>query len=382
MVKRENIIGFVLIVVIAGAVFALGSFAPPQGKDAQIDVASSDADAAARRNEKLTKYPLALEIVKPAGFINTEDGQPITIQEYIGEKVILLDIWTYSCINCIRTMPYLRAWYETYADEGLLIIGIHSPEFDFEKDIENVRDAVAANGVTWPVVLDNDKGTWNAYGNRYWPRKYLIDIDGFVVYDHIGEGAYEETEAKIREALVERAEVLGERTGLADNAQPTNVEALDLMNPRTPEIYLGAWRNELLGNGQQLIQGSFSFSVPPKVDASTLYLGGEWDVAYEYAANTAGGATIVLPYQASKVFMVLAPSDPKTPVKARVLLDEQPITEADADEDVIFGDGDPYILIDADRMYRIVETAGGWGKHLFELIIDEPGLEAYTFAFG
>ena len=156
--------------------------------------------------ETVTTKPF-VEIVNPAGFVNT-DGVPITIGQYIGKKVILVNIMTYSCSNCQATFPYVNSWYEKYADDGLLVIGIHTPEFAFEKDIKNVTTAMQKFGITYPVVLDNEYATWNAYANRYWPHKYLIDINGRIVYDHIGEGAYAETEQQIRKALAERTEVL------------------------------------------------------------------------------------------------------------------------------------------------------------------------------
>src|SRR3989344_3254541 len=155
-----------------------------------------------------------VEIVNPSGFLNTgvdSDGKvaPVTLGDLVGKKVILVDFMTYSCINCQRTFPHVKAWYEKYKDKGLEIVGIHTPEFAFEKNIENVRVAMKKAGITYPVVLDNDYGTWKAYANNYWPRKYLIDINGNIVYDHIGEGAYEETEMKILELLEERAKLLG-----------------------------------------------------------------------------------------------------------------------------------------------------------------------------
>ncbi len=149
-----------------------------------------------------------IEIVNPSGFVNSSDA-PITVGEYIGKKVILLNVMTYSCSNCQATFPYTNTWYETYKDQGLIVIGIHTPEFAFEKDKQNVVDAMKKFGITYPVVMDNDYSTWNALGNRFWPHKYLIDIKGNTVYDHIGEGAYEETEAKIQALLAERREVLG-----------------------------------------------------------------------------------------------------------------------------------------------------------------------------
>lgn len=178
-----------------------------------------------RAKSKAAQHPRALEISTPDGFINTDR---IAVGDLLGKKVILLDFWTYSCINCQRTIPHLNAWYEKYRDQGLVIIGIHTPEFEFEKQYENVLAAVKKFGIAYPVVLDNNYSTWQAYKNRYWPRKYLIDIDGFVVYDHIGEGAYKETERKIQELLAERARVLGsgERISAAP-ASPERVHSLD-----------------------------------------------------------------------------------------------------------------------------------------------------------
>lgn len=158
--------------------------------------------------QKAAKYPLAPEIVDPNGFINT-DGQPITLAQFKGKKVVLIDFWTYSCINCQRTIPYLNDWYKKYSDQGLEIIGISTPEFSFEKVQSNVQQAVTSLGIKYPVVLDNNMGTWNAYGNEYWPREYLVDIDGYIVHDHAGEGDYADTEQAIQQALAERDSRLG-----------------------------------------------------------------------------------------------------------------------------------------------------------------------------
>ncbi len=148
-----------------------------------------------------------VELVSPSGFVNTDD-EAITIGQFVGSRVILLQVMTYACINCKRTMPYVVSWYETYKDDGLMVIGIHTPEFAFEKKKENVETAMEAFGVTFPVVLDNEYKTWRALENRYWPRRYLIDIHGTIVYDHIGEGAYEETESMIKTLLEERKTLL------------------------------------------------------------------------------------------------------------------------------------------------------------------------------
>lgn len=140
-----------------------------------------------------SQFKLAPELTGISGYINTADGQKLTLADLKG-KVVIVDFWTYSCINCIRTIPYLNAWYDKYADKGLVIVGVHSPEFEFEKNYDNVKTAVEKFGIKYPVVQDNDKGTWNAYQNRYWPHKYLIDDEGYIRYDHIGEGGYADTE--------------------------------------------------------------------------------------------------------------------------------------------------------------------------------------------
>src|SRR3989344_6519435 len=186
-----------VLLVIVSAIWYVESVKPNR-----IFLAPGSADVQTMSiQEKEKIYPAAKEIVAPAGFINVDN---VKIQDLIGKKVILVDFWTYSCINCQRTLPYLTSWYEKYKDQGLEIVGVHTPEFEFEKEYDNVVRATEQFGVTYPTVLDNDYGTWTAYKNRYWPHKYLIDIDGFIRYDHIGEGAYAETERVIQELLKEK----------------------------------------------------------------------------------------------------------------------------------------------------------------------------------
>lgn len=300
----------------------------------------------------------APEIVEPAGFINSNG---ITIGELVGKKVILIDFWTYSCINCQRTLPYLTDWYAKYANRGLEIIGIHTPEFEFEKKYDNVAAAVAKFGIEYPVVLDNDYGTWQAYGNRYWPRKYLIDINGNIVYDHIGEGGYQETEQKIQELLAERSNQLGQANAI--DAVPLTQEVTDEAQPESPETYFGALRNRNLGNGQAGVRGEQTFSVPEELAPNELYLDGVWQITDEYAENTQGGARIVFPYQAKKVYMV-ARADEPTEVMIR------------RDGEVIDS-----IIIQADQLYTLIAD-NMIGEHTLELIIVNPGLQAFTFTFG
>jgi thiol-disulfide isomerase/thioredoxin len=176
--------------------------AEERGEPAKPELEARSANPAEERiGRKGAEFERAREIVSPSGFINS-DG--VSIREARGEKVVLIDFWTYACYNCQNTQPHLNAWHEEYADDGLMIVGVHSPEFAFEADPANVERAVRDAGIEYPVVLDNDHATWDAYDQRFWPTMYLVDADGFVRYQRIGEGAYEETEAKIRELLSEK----------------------------------------------------------------------------------------------------------------------------------------------------------------------------------
>ncbi len=174
------------------------------GNEATSEEAERES-AAERIARKEAEFTRAKEIVASTGFINT-DG--ISIGENLGEKVVLLEFWTYSCFNCQNVQPYLNEWHKEYEDDGLLIIGVHRPEFEFEKDPASVERAVGEAGIEYPVILDNNSATWDAYDNRYWPARYMIDVDGFIRYQHFGEGAYEENEEEIQELLAERDEIL------------------------------------------------------------------------------------------------------------------------------------------------------------------------------
>jgi thiol-disulfide isomerase/thioredoxin len=177
---------------------------PAESEAAAGGTERESADERVARKE--AEFTRAKEIVAPTGFINTDD---ISIGENLGEKVVLLEFWTYSCINCQNVQPYLNEWHEEYEDDGLLVIGVHRPEFEFEKDPTSVERAVGEAGIEYPVVLDNNSATWDAYDNRYWPARYLIDADGFIRYQHFGEGAYEENEQEIQELLAERDGISG-----------------------------------------------------------------------------------------------------------------------------------------------------------------------------
>ncbi len=361
------------------AILIVGAIAFLQSRKTAVDVnAISDSAEIVipelSESEKAEMYDRAREITNPAGFINSE---PFQLRDVIGKKVILLDVWTYSCINCQRTLPYITAWDEKYRDEGLLIVGIHSPEFEFEKKRENVLAAVEQFGIEYPVVLDNDFGTWHAYRNSYWPRKYLIDIDGFVVYDHIGEGAYQETERKIQELLAERAQKLGE-TDVAYQQEVSAItvpEAITDTMPRSPETYFGAWRNATFGNGSPGVQGGMRLVQPKKIEKNMFYLVGSWNIYREYAENATGNERLIYRYTGDKVFMVASSENGGT---VRILQDGEPIGDA-AGADV---DTNGRVHIQEEGLYKLIDNPDGAGEHELEIEFEDPGIHIFTFTFG
>lgn len=314
-------------------------------------------------------YPY-IEIADPAGFVNT-NGEPVTIEQYVGEKVILLDIMTYSCINCQRTFPYITSWYETYKDDGFVVIGIHTPEFAFEKDIENVEAAMERFGISYPVVLDNNYGTWRAYGNRYWPRKYLIDIHGNIVYDHIGEGAYEETEREIQKLLAERAQVLGDAEFDTDGLIADSI-AGQRSESQTPETYFGSLRNEYLGNKLPSQYGVATYTLPDEYELNLMYLGGSWNIRDE-AAVAKNESVVMYRYNAKEVYIV-ASSD--SPASIEVWQDGERVNVekgADVNDDGV-------ITVEESRLYKVIDN-DEVGEHLLELRVEED-ITLYAFTFG
>ncbi len=343
-------ISVVLVVAVAlGIVYLNSQKAPRTATGENVEVKT-----VMNKEEKRARYEPAKEITTPDGFINT-DGKPITIGQFIGKKVVLIDFWTYSCINCQRTTPYLNAWYEKYRDKGLVIIGIHTPEFEFEKVYQNVLDATKKEGIKYPIVLDNDYSTWNAYQNRFWPRKYIIDIDGYVVYDHIGEGAYEETEQKIQEALKERMAVLGE-SGTINTAITKEIPVQN--GAKSPETYFGSARNNKQKN--------------------LLFPNDSWDITPEFAQNNSANASIVYTYTAKDVFFV-AESDTETIVE--VLRDGKPLGPEAGTDIIKTFDGKTIVRIQEARLYKIIQGDKS-ETHKIEMRIQKSGLKVFTFTFG
>jgi thiol-disulfide isomerase/thioredoxin len=307
-------------------------------------------------------YPVAPELVPGGEWFNSE---PLTLSGLRG-KVVLIDFWTYSCINCIRTMPYLRDWWSKYEDDGLVIIGVHAPEFEFEKSAENVARAIEDFELTYPVMQDNDFATWRAYDNRYWPAKYLIDKNGQIRYTHFGEGKYAETEEMIQKLLQETGVRVEEALGDAEYT----------IYSRTPEIYLGYGRMQYLASGEMIRQDEVSdYNMPTPLATNSFGLGGMWKVTEEYAQSGKGSA-LALQFDAREVFLVMR-SDVEAEVK--VWLDGEPATQAGvAGSDV--GD-ESTVKVQIDRLYRLIELPDA-GQHELLLEFEDVGVQVFAFTFG
>lgn len=333
------------------------------------------------------------------------NSRPLTLAELRG-KVVLLDFWTYSCVNCIRTFPYLKEWDEKYGDRGLVIIGVHTPEFEFEKVKQNVAEAAATHGLEYPIALDNNYSTWNAFFNDAWPAKYLIDQNGDVRYSHLGEGAYAETEQVIRELL---AEVGADITRIAQNvsADPQadrQAFSLDPSRGITRELYAGYDRNPtlpsaafvtLMGNTPAYIMAEeyyrqqdadIFYNDPGDYLNHFIYLQGQWRNSPESITHARASPNfedyLAIKFYATSVNAVLSAGGILAGAAVQITLDGSPLTQAQAGQDVGFdGHGSSFVLVDQPRLYGLVEL-DQFSSHELRLGVESPDLSLFAFTFG
>lgn len=303
------------------------------------------------------------------------NSPPLTTEQLRG-KVVLVDFWTYSCINCVRTIPYVRAWAEKYRDQGLVVIGVHTPEFAFEKSPANVRDAVRRFGVTYPVAMDNDFAIWRAFDNRYWPAHYFIDAKGDIRYHHFGEGDYEHSERVIQQLLKEAGAANVDQAVVQVRAQ--GAEAAATAEVASPETYVGYARAKHFAS-----PGGFGFDVRKTYAAAPLKLNdwslsGDWIVRPEHADLQTQGGRLAFRFKARDLHLVMGPSNMGQPVRFRVRIDGQaPSAKAGVDIDAQ-GLG----RIDSQRLYQLVRQSGGARERTFEIEFLDPGVQVFAFTFG
>lgn len=336
----------------------------------------------------------AAEIRGIEAWINSD---PLTIEQLRG-KVVLVDFWTYTCINCIRTFPFLKLWNSRYEDDGLVIVGVHSPEFEFEKDLDNVVQATRDNSIVWPVALDNKFATWRGYSNRFWPAKYLIDQDGVVRYTHFGEGRYAETERWIRDLLKEAGADLSEGGLTMPSDQAVDRTFLTTRNSEvTRELYAGYERGRsdvLYGRGGYVKQQEFykdvdsvvSFRVPDELAPHAIYFNGDWRIGPESSKH--GRSTryyedyLTLVYSAQSVNAVLT-SDSGQEYKVTVIVDGKHLTDDNKGSDIIIGDkGVSYLLVDEPRLYNILDNPTYVRRETLRMSSNSADFGLFAFTFG
>lgn len=283
------------------------------------------------------------------GITHWLNGNPLTMAELKG-KVVLIDFWTYSCINCIRTLPYVTRWYDTYKDQGLVVIGVHTPEFAFEKVSDNVQTAIQRFGIHYPVAQDNDYGTWQAYNNQYWPAEYLIDQKGNIVYTHFGEGEYDHTEDAIRELL-----------NMNTPVAPQNGQ--DLSGVGSPEMYFEPGRLENLTPDQTPSATPQAYTLTQNLALNNFALGGTWQFTSDHAELVKAPGSIRLKYHSGNVYIVAGSTQPIT---VNLLLDGKPAGT---------------VTIQQNKLYQLVSSPES-GEHTLEIQIPQAGFQAFTFTFG
>jgi thiol-disulfide isomerase/thioredoxin len=304
------------------------------------------------------------------------NSAPLTPASLHG-KVVLVDFWTYSCINCLRSLPYVEAWYQKYKDHGLVVIGVHSPEFAFEKEPSNVKAAVKRLGVPFPVALDDDYAIWQGFNNQYWPADYFIDAQGRIRHHAFGEGGYAEGEDVIRRLLTE-AGYKNLPGGYVHPGARGAEAAASGGYARSPETYVGYARAENFAGGEQAQDTAFDYRAPGSLAADQWALDGRWTVHAQMAVLDAAQGGITYRFRGRDLHLVLGPRADGKPVRFRVTLDGKPPgadhgTDTDAD-----GNG----VVTSQRLYQLVRQAHGTGDRLFEITFLDPGVQVYSFTFG
>ncbi|WP_439615552.1 cytochrome c biogenesis protein DipZ [Shinella sp.] len=321
---------------------------------------------------------LPVEGIVPSLAVAVEwlNSPPLTAEGLKG-KVVLVDFWTYSCVNCLRAIPYVRAWAEKYKDQGLVVIGVHTPEFAFEKDVGNVRQAATDLGITYPVAIDNDYAIWRAFNNRYWPAHYFIDAEGRIRHHKFGEGGYDESERVIQKLLAEAGAKQVASDIVAVNATGAQA-ASDTADVLSPETYIGYERAQNFvspGGAVNDVAHTYTDGGPR---LNEWGFDGSWTIGREHAALDAADGAIVYRFHARDLHLVLGPAADGKPIRFRVTLDGAPPTEDHGVDVAADGTG----VITGQRLYQLVRQKDAARDRTFEIRFLDPGVEAYAFTFG
>jgi cytochrome c biogenesis protein CcdA/thiol-disulfide isomerase/thioredoxin len=339
---------------------------------------SANSAAALKPEPRVQTEALPVEGVLPAlsGAVAWLNSPPLTTDGLKG-KVVLIDFWTYSCINCLRSIPYVRDWAERYSDKGLVVIGVHTPEFAFEKNLDNVKQAVLDLKIGYPVALDSDYAIWRGFNNQYWPAHYLIDAQGRVRHHHFGEGDYEGSERAIQQLLAEAGQ-----SGVAAGVIPVNeagvAAAADMNDLQSPETYVGYNRAANFISPGGAVRDARHVYVAPTPRLNQWALSGNWTIGGEHAALDAKGGGIVYRFHARDLHLVLGPGADGKPVRFRVTIDGAPPGDAHGADIGADGVG----VAKTHRLYRLIRQNGAITDRTFEIRFLDPGVQAYAFTFG
>ena len=338
-----------------------------------------------RANQLLraTTHPAAVQlpvegsIPSLAGATEWLNSPPLTAAGLRG-SVVLVEFWTYTCINWLRTLPYVRAWAEHYQDRGLVVIGVHTPEFDFEHDLDNVRRAVKDLRVDYPVAVDNDYAIWSAFDNHYWPALYFVDAQGQIRHHQFGEGRYEESEMLLQQLLTEAGSGGIGRDLVSVDAGGVEAAA-DWGSLRSPENYLGYERTDNFASSNgAVLDTPHVYAAPAGLRLNHWALAGDWTVRRGAVALNQAGGRIAYRFQARDLHLVMAPATPGGPIRFRVQLDGQPPGAAHGTDVDDQGNG----TITDPRLYQLVRQPGPVTERSFEVTFLDPGVQAYAFTFG
>ena len=325
----------------------------------------------------VVRLPVEGSLPSLAGATQWLNSPPLTVAGLRG-SVVLVDFWTYTCINWLRTLPYLRAWTERYKQHGLVVIGVHTPEFDVEHDLDNVRRAVKELGVDYPVAIDNDYAIWNAFDNHYWPALYFVDAQGQIRHHRFGEGGYQESEM-ILQQLLAKAGISGIGQDLV-SVDPTGVEAAaDWDSLRSPENYLGYQRTENFASSDgAVLDTPHVYEAPARLRLNHWALSGDWTVQAQDTVLRQAEGRIAYRFHARDLHLVMGPAAPGTAVRFRVLIDGQPPGAAHGTDVDDQGNG----TVTEPRLYQLIRQPGPITEHTFEVTFLDPGVLAYVFTFG
>jgi cytochrome c biogenesis protein CcdA/thiol-disulfide isomerase/thioredoxin len=323
-----------------------------------------------------SEFPVEGVMPSLSGATGWLNSPPLTAKDLRG-KVVLVDFWTYSCINCIRSLPYIKAWAAKYKGHGLIVIGVHSPEFAFEKDPANVRRAVHDLGVTYPVALDDNLAIWKAFNNEYWPAHYFIDPQGRIRHHHFGEGDYAESEIVIQKMLKE-AGFKNVPTGIVDPQASGAQAPADNSEVQSPETYVGYGRGQGFASGTPTPDAPANYAIPMSLDLNQWALAGNWTIGEQATTLNSASGKILYRFHARDLHLVLGPAANGKPVRYRVTIDGKPPGDAHGADTDAAGNG----TVKEQRLYQLIRQKGDIADHTFAIEFLDPGVQAFAFTFG